>query len=101
MSLQSVLLTGTTGNVGAILLEYLLEGGITVNAVLRSFVNSKEFLEQKYPHEVVTGKLRFTEIPDISVEGVFDTPVKDVSAIIHIATPLSNLDFKAKIIKPA
>lgn len=101
MSLQSILLTGTTGNVGAILLEHLLEGGTTVNAVLRSFANSKEFIEQKYPHEVATGKLRFTEIPDMGVEGVFDAPAKDVTAIIHVATPLSNSDFKAKMIEPA
>ena len=75
MSLQSVLLTGTTGNVGAILLEHLLEGGITVNAVLRSLANSKEFLKQKYPHKVATGKLRFTEIPDIMWLRLYQTRI--------------------------
>ncbi len=101
MSLQSVLLTGATGNVGAILLEQLLEGGISVNAVLRSFEKSKEFLEQRYPKEVTTGKLRFTEILDMSVAGVFDAPAKDASAIIHVATPLADSDFKKTMIEPA
>ena len=100
MSLQSVVLTGVTGNVGAIVLEYLLEGGMTVNAVLRSFANSKEFLEQKYPREVATGKLCFTEIPDMGIEDVFDAPAKNASAIIHVATPLSDSDFKATMIEP-
>lgn len=92
---------GFLHNVGAILLEYLLEGGITINAVLRSFANSKEFLEQANPHRIATGKLRFTEIPDMGVEGVFNAPAKDVSAIIHVATPLSNSDLKAQMIEPA
>ena len=101
MSLQSVLLTGATGNVGAVLLEQLLEGGMTVNAVLRSFANSKKFFEQRYPHEVATGKLRLTEIPDMCIDGVFDAPAKDVSAIVHVATPLSSSDFRATMIEPA
>lgn len=101
MSLQSVLLTGATGNVGAVLLEQLLEGGKEVNAVLRSFAKSRGFFEQKYPREVANGKLRFTEINDMSVAGVFDAPAKDVSAIIHVATPLADSDFKTTMIEPA
>ncbi len=37
----------------------------------------------------------------MGVEGVFDAPAKDVSVIIHVATPLSTSDFKAKMIEPA
>lgn len=101
MSLQSILLTEATGNAGAILLEQLLNGGMTVNAVLRSFVNSKEFLEQKYLHEATTGKFRFTEIPDMGIDGDFDAPAKVASAIIHVATSLSSSDFRATMIEPA
>lgn len=101
MSLQSVLLTGATGNVGAIVLEQLLDAGITVDAVLRSFANSKAFLEQKYVDKVSNGKLRFTEIPDMSMDGIFDAPAKQVSAIIHVATPLSTSNFMATMIEPA
>lgn len=101
MSLQSVLLTGSTGNVGAVVLDQLLKAGVTVDAVIRSFAKSKGFLEQKYARYVASSKLRFTEIPDLTVEGVFDESAKDVSAIIHVATPLSKSDFLETLIEPA
>ena len=101
MSLESVLLTGATGNVGAVLLEQLLDNGITIHVVLRSFAKSKEFLEQKYDGEAAAGKLYFIEIQNMASEGVFDKPAKAVSAIIHVATPLSTSDFMETMIKPA
>lgn len=100
MFLKSVLLTGATGNVGAVLIEQLLDAGVTVDAVLRSFAKSKKFLEQKYQDKVASGQLRFTEIADMGVEGAFDAPTEKVSAIIHVATPLSTSNFLETLIKP-
>lgn len=69
MSLQSVLLTGGTGSLGAVILEQLLANGKRVTAVLRSFTKSKAFLEQKYSKDVSSGNLTFAEIPDMTVTG--------------------------------
>ena len=101
MSLQSVLLTGATGSLGAVILEQLLSSGAHVTAVLRSFKSSKSFLEQNYSQQVASSQLKFAEIPDMAVPHVFDAAAKTVTAIMHVATPLGYKDFKTTLIEPA
>ena len=100
ISLQLALLSGANGNLDAILLEQLLEDGLTVKAVLRSFANFKQFLEQIYPHEAVNGKFHFTEIPDTNNDGVLTHPQKCICNHFHVATPLSSSDSRATMIEP-
>lgn len=98
---QSILLTGATGSLGAIILEQLLSNGNAVTAVLRSFQNSRSYLENRYEKEVATGNLQFVEIPDMTVTDAFHGAATGVSAIIHVATPLAKDNFVEMMIKPA
>lgn len=101
MSRSYVLFTGATGGTGAIVLAQLLEAGHSVNAVLRSFSKSKAGLTAQYKREVDSGKLTFTEIPDMAVTDAFHDAAKGASAIVHVATPISDDDFEEKLIKPS
>jgi nucleoside-diphosphate-sugar epimerase len=95
-----ILLTGASGNLGAVILEQLLQQGHSVNAVIRSFAKNKAFLSQQYPKAVEFGKLTFTEIPDMTVSNAFHDAAKNASAIIHAATPLAYENFLEEVIKP-
>jgi NADPH-dependent methylglyoxal reductase len=85
---------------GANVLKQLLRDGHSVNAVIRSFAKSKAKLVQQYASETQSGQLTFTEIPDMTVAGVFDEPANGPDAIIHVATPLERQNFLETIIKP-
>jgi NADPH-dependent methylglyoxal reductase len=95
-----ILLTGATGNLGAVILEQLLNAGQSVNAVVRSFARSKEPLSKQYENASQSGQLTFTEITDMRVAHAFDESAKNAKAIIHAATPLNDRDFLETIIKP-
>jgi NADPH-dependent methylglyoxal reductase len=95
-----ILLTGATGNLGAVILKQLLNGGQNVNAVVRSFVRSKEPLSKQYEDATRSGQLIFTEIADMTVAHAFDESAKNANGIIHAATPLNDRDFLETIIKP-
>ncbi|KFY12227.1 hypothetical protein V492_04005 [Pseudogymnoascus sp. VKM F-4246] len=101
MSLNSVLLTGGTGSLGASILAQLLSNGHSVTAVVRSLKKSTPFLTKQYASQVDSGKLKFVEVPDLTVPHAFDDLVKAFDAIIHVATPLADSDFQRKIIDPA
>ena len=100
MSLQSVLLTGSTSTLGAWVLDQLLSNGHKVTVVLRSFEKSYPFLSQKYTAHVKSETLLFVEIPDMTVPNIFDEPAKTADAIIHVATPLARSDFEHSMIQP-
>lgn len=100
-SSQSVLLTGVTGSLGAVILEQLLANGNPVTAVLRSFQNSKSPLEKSYENEVAAGKLQFLEIPDMTVPNAFHAAAKGAEVIMHVATPLAKENILEEMIKPA
>ena len=98
---DSILLTGATGSLGAVILDQLLSNGNSVTAVLRSFQNSRSYLENRYEKEVAAGNLQFVEIPDMTVTDAFHGAATGVSAIIHVATPLAKDNFVEMMIKPA
>ena len=102
MSLSRILLTGTTGSLGAHVLDQLLANDKhTVRAIVRSFAKSRAFLENKYASHISSGHLSLLEIPDLTTPHAFDTAAKAVDAIIHIATPLAYTgDLKAQVIDP-
>lgn len=96
-----ILLTGATGMLGSVILKQLLAADFKVNVILRSFNKSKEALTTQYHSVTESGQLVFTEIPDMSIDGVFDEPLKNVSNFIHTATPLSDKDLYETIVKPS
>lgn len=100
MSLNSVLLTGGTGSLGASILAQLLSKGHSVTAVVRSVKKSGPFLTRKYTSEVESGRLKLVEVPDMTVPHVFDDLVRTVDAIVHVATPLGKRDFQSTLIDP-
>lgn len=100
MSLNSVLLTGGTGSLGASILAQLLSKGHSVTAVIRSLKKSAPFLTKQYASQVDSGKLKLVEVPDMTVLNAFDDLVKTVDAIIHVATPLADSNFKTTVIDP-
>ncbi|KAI4667253.1 uncharacterized protein J4E79_001938 [Alternaria viburni] len=88
MAQESVLLTGATGNVGAITLEYLIRANHKVNIVIRK-TSAIAFFESKFADAVQSGLLTFTVIPDMTVAGAFDGPSSSATAVVHVATPLA------------
>lgn len=101
MDTTHILLTGATGNVGSVILEQLMVTGQSVNAILRSFAKSKAFLKTKYYEAVSSGRLSFTEIPDMAVPNVFYASAANASSIIYVATPLAYSDLLDSMIEPA
>jgi NADPH-dependent methylglyoxal reductase len=99
--MASILLTGATGMLGAVILEQLIRDGHKVNAVVRSLAKSQDAISQTYPSAVKSGQLTFTEIPDMTVPGSFDNAVQNTSEFIHAATPLGDDNFLETVIKPA
>jgi nucleoside-diphosphate-sugar epimerase len=100
MATEHILLTGATGNVGAVTLEHLLETPHTINAIVRNAAKAIPFFTSKYPDAVSSGKLVITSIPDMAVPGVFDEAAATATAIIHVATPLATSNFEETMIKP-
>ncbi|KAF2120159.1 hypothetical protein BDV96DRAFT_319671 [Lophiotrema nucula] len=98
---ESILLTGATGNVGAVTLEHLLATTHEVNIVLRNADKQIPVFKTKFPKAISSGQLTFTSIPDMTVPRSFDEPAASATAIIHIATPLGDgKDYVKSLIEP-
>jgi nucleoside-diphosphate-sugar epimerase len=96
---MTVLLTGSTGFVGAHILDELIGKGYSVVATVRSIAKAKEF-QDKYP------KLVLEEVPDITAASAYDhvfAAHKDISKVIHVASPYRYdiTDPKKELIEPA
>lgn len=88
---ESILLTGATGNVGAVILEHLLQTTPhDVNIVLRDSVKQIPMFRERFPSETSTNRLTFTSIPDMTVSKAFNTAAASATEIIHCATPVSS-----------
>jgi len=87
---ESILLTGATGNVGAVILETLFRTTPhSVNIVLRDAAKQIPLFESRFPEETSSSRLTFTPISDMTVPGVFDTAASTATSIIHCATPIA------------
>lgn len=81
-----VLLTGSTGFIGAAVLRELFDKDYTVRAAIRSESKS-EYIKAKHPEAVANGQLSFIIVPDITAPGAFDEAVKGVDYVLHVASP--------------
>ncbi|KAF1980729.1 NAD(P)-binding protein [Aulographum hederae CBS 113979] len=107
MAGQLVLITGATGHVGFKAMLVALEAGYHVRAAVRSQAKADALLNNKTLKALNrSAQLSFVVVPDLQSDGAYDDAVKDVTYIIHIASPIMNGDTKPEqytefFIKPA
>ncbi|EME45951.1 hypothetical protein DOTSEDRAFT_32655 [Dothistroma septosporum NZE10] len=101
MAGELVLITGATGHPGFRVLRYVLEQRYNVRATIRSEAKSNPALVELNTNT----NLSFAVVPDITAPDAYLEAIKDVSYVIHIASPLPNAaesgDFEATLIQPA
>jgi nucleoside-diphosphate-sugar epimerase len=78
-----VLVTGATGFIGAHVVDVLLDRGLKVRGATRSKKKAQAMLDGRPNHST---KLDFVQVQDFDQTGVFDDAVKDVDAVIHVAS---------------
>jgi nucleoside-diphosphate-sugar epimerase len=86
-----VLLTGASGHLGFRTLVQALTEGYTVRAAVRSQAKAKLITSHPLVQAINPPpghRLSFVMVPDLTASAAYDEAAKDVSYIIHIASPL-------------
>ncbi|KAJ9605711.1 hypothetical protein H2200_009560 [Cladophialophora chaetospira] len=102
MAQDLVLLTGATGFVGFRILAELLDQNYKVRLAVRS--DSKiDAIKTALPSKYDADELEFTIVPDLAVANAFDSALKGVKYIIHVAAPGPGPsdDYEATMVKPS
>ncbi|KAI0145529.1 3-beta hydroxysteroid dehydrogenase/isomerase family protein [Xylariaceae sp. FL1272] len=84
--IQTVLVTGATGFIGAHVVDHLLSRGLKVRGATRTIAKGSAMIEAR-PHLAST--LEIVEIDDFANPGRLDDAVKGVDAVIHVASSLT------------
>ncbi|KJZ74902.1 hypothetical protein HIM_05633 [Hirsutella minnesotensis 3608] len=105
MARDLVLLTGATGMIGFKTLAVLLEAGYQVRAAVRNQAGFDKISALK-PIAPYASQLDSIIVPDITSPGAYDTAVKGVKYIVHVASPLAvnippDTDYESYMIRPA
>lgn len=86
-----VLITGASGHVGSRTLLHLLQAGYNVRAAVRSEQQIAVITTRPQIKSMSPGtQLAFTIVPNITIPGAYEHAVKDVTHIIHMASPLAS-----------
>ncbi|KAL2038141.1 hypothetical protein N7G274_009088 [Stereocaulon virgatum] len=104
MTGELVLVTGASGYIGFRVVFNALEAGYHVCAAVRNQVKADTILAAPSIEALAPGeKLTFALVPDMLADGAFDEAVKDVTYIIHTASPLPapSDDYERDLIQPA
>lgn len=104
MAGELVLLTGASGHMGFRALVNALEFGYNVRAAVRSQEKADVVRAAPSIQKLAPGsKLQFVFVPDIVANEAYDEAIKDVTYIIHIASPLAKEtdDYERDVIGPA
>ena len=100
-----ILLTGASGHLGFRTLIVALETGFRVRAAIRSQSKVDAILATPSIKRLAPGrKLSFAIVSDITVDDAYKEALKDVTYVVHIASPLPKgpvADFDAELIQPA
>jgi nucleoside-diphosphate-sugar epimerase len=100
MSPSLVFITGSTGFIGSHVVLQTLEAGYKVRLSVRkeSQIEGLKTLFSKHAN-----KVDFVVIPDLSISSAFDSALKDVEYVLHIASPMpgTGIDFKKEYLNPA
>jgi len=88
MAGELVLITGVSGHVGFRVLATALAAGYKVRATVRKEeqINTIKATKSIKSH---VNNLEFVVVPDILKDGAYDEALKDVTYILHIASPLA------------
>jgi nucleoside-diphosphate-sugar epimerase len=107
MAGELVLLTGATGFVGFATLIETLRYGYKVRAAVRSEQKAETVRSHPTLKDIKSDQLEFIIVPDFLGENAFDEAVKDVTSIVHLASPIPNSnisgedDLDALMVQPA
>ncbi|KAH8177379.1 NAD dependent epimerase/dehydratase family protein [Sarocladium implicatum] len=85
-SMETVLVTGATGFIGAHIVDCLLRRGLKVRGATRSLAKGQLMLDAR---PQAASSLSFVQIEDFDNPGGLAEAVKGVDAIIHTASPLT------------
>lgn len=88
MAGELVLLTGGTGHIGFRTLVEALRAGYTVRAAIRRESSIAE-IKATASIKPYLDKLSFVIVSDITKDGAFDEALKDVTYVVHLASPLA------------
>ncbi|KAF2827728.1 putative NAD dependent epimerase/dehydratase [Ophiobolus disseminans] len=89
MSKGLVLITGVNGYIAAVAAKHFLDHGYSVRGTVRKQASVNDLVEGPLKEYANAGTITVVEVPDITVDGAFDEAVKDVTAIAHLASPVS------------
>lgn len=81
--IRHVLVTGATGFIGAHVVNGLLERGHKVRGATRTIAKGEAMRKARPQH---VANLEYVEIEDFETGGNFVTAVKDIDAVIHVAS---------------
>ena len=81
-----VLVTGANGFIGTHVVEQLLGRGYKVRGTVRDATKSAWLTGELFRNEAANGFLEVIEVKDMAAEDAFKAAVRDVSAIVHVAT---------------
>lgn len=100
MSQSLVFITGSTGFIGSHVVIQTLEAGYKVRLSVRK-ESQIEGLKKLFSKHI--GNVDFVVVPDLSISSAFDSALKDVDYVLHIASPMPGKgeDFKKEYLQPA
>lgn len=86
-----VLVTGANGFIGARIVAAFLEAGYSVRGTVRAAKSASNLLSalSNYTSPGSSPRLEIAEVSDITAPDAFASALKGVTAVIHLATPVS------------
>lgn len=96
-----VLVTGVNGFIASHVALQLLDRGYKVRGTVRDLSTTSWLTEDLFAEQHAAGSFQLYEVPDFTQRHAFQSSVKGVGAIAHIASPNNFDPDPAKVIPPA
>lgn len=93
-----ILVTGSTGFIGAHVVDNLLARGYSVRGATRSAAKGEQM---KAARPQYASKLDFVVVEDFTKSGVFDDALEGIDAVIHVASVCHHLQVTTTILTSA